>query len=258
MVAQPWFPFVRPSAQTSLRFFAFPYAGGGATAYQSWRALLPPGVELWSAQLPGRETRLGEPAFQRLAPLVSSLLDAMRPYLDRPFVLFGHSLGSLIAFELARALRRASLPAPAHILVSGYEPPPGTPTVPPLHTQPDAELIAHLRELQGTPPELLADPEFLALLLPTLRSDAALDETYVYAPEAPLESPLSVFGGVKDNVSREVLMGWGAHTREFGGVRLFEGDHFYLVPQRAALLAAISATLAPVLAREPRSVGTSR
>src|SRR6185503_6634544 len=159
----------------------------------------------------------------------------MRPLLDRPFVLFGHSLGALVAFELARALRRASLPQPVHLVVSSCEAPPLSPTVPPLHTQPDAALIARLQRLNGTSPALLAHPEF--------RKDLELIETYLFEPEPPLAVPLTAFGGLEDTVPREALEGWRVHTARFGGARLFPGDHFYLNTQRELLFAALAEVL---------------
>lgn len=247
MAPNPWFPFVKPVPGAALRLFALPHAGGGASVYQPWRGRLPAGVELWAVQLPGHETRLGEPLLGHFPTLAGALLEAMRPFLDKPFVLFGHSLGGRVAFELARALRRACLPAPRHLLVSSSEAPPIAPTVPPLHTQPDGALIARLQRLNGTEPELLAHPEYRALLLPVFRKDVELLETYVFEPEPPLEVPLTAFGGLQDTVPRESLEGWRVHTTRFGGARLFPGDHFYLNTQRELLLAAIAEVLAPLL-----------
>ena len=248
MAPNPWFPFVKPGAGAALRLFALPYAGGGASVYQAWRGRLPGGVELWAVQLPGHETRLNEPLIGNLTTLTGALVEAMRgPLLDRPFVLFGHSLGALVAFELARALRRASLPAPAHLLVSGCEPPPRPPSGTPLHTRPDAELIAHLRKLNGTAPALLADAEYLSLLLPVFRKDLELAETYLAEPEPPLAMPLTAFGGLADSMPREALERWRAHTVRFGGARLLPGHHFFLNTHRELLLAALSEVLAPLL-----------
>ncbi len=247
MAPNPWFPFVKPGAGSALRLFALPYAGGGATVYQSWRGRLPGGVELWAVQLPGHETRLNEPLIGHLPTLTGALVEAMRPFLDRPFVLFGHSMGAMLAFELARALRRASLPAPAHLLVSGCEPPPRTPPGPPLHTRPDAELIAHLRKLDGTAPELLAAAEYLSLLLPVFRKDLELAETDLCEPEPPLAVPITAFGGLEDSMPREVLERWREHTVRFGGARLLPGGHFFLNTHRELLLAALSEVLAPLL-----------
>ena len=247
MALNPWFPFVKPAPGAALRLFALPHAGGGASLYQSWRGRLPVGVELWAVQLPGHETRLAEPLVGHVPTLMGALVEALRPVLDRPFVLFGHSLGGLLAFELARALRRQALPAPLHLLVSSSEPPPAASDGPPLHSQPDQALVARLQRLGGTAPELLANAEYLSLLLPVFRKDLELLETYVAEPEPPLTVPLTALGGQEDTVPREALERWRTHTSRFGGVHLLPGGHFYLSTHREPLLAALAGVLTPLL-----------
>ena len=118
-----WFAFQAPRPDARLRLFCLPYAGGGASFYRPWIERLAPDVHVHPVQLPGREARLREHAFERIEPLIASLADVLGAHLDRPFALFGHSMGALIAFELARELRRRQAPVPVRLLVSGHPAP---------------------------------------------------------------------------------------------------------------------------------------
>ncbi len=244
-----WLLCPRPDPQARLRLLCFAYAGGGPPIFHHWAGGLPAGVEVCAVQLPGRGARVREAPFTRLAPLVETLASALRPDLDKPFALFGHSVGALIAFELARALRRRGQPLPAHLFVSGC----GAPQLPdprlPIHALPDGEFVAELAQLGGTPAEVLAHAELMALLLPALRADFALSETYVCAEEPPLACPVTAFGGVDDaRVSRDRLEGWREQTVGSFTLRLFPGDHFFINTARPALLEALAGQLEPLLA----------
>ena len=180
-------------------------------------------------QLPGREGQIGAPPFADLDALLPVLGRELEPFFDRPFAFFGHSMGALIAFELARALQAAGGAAPMHVFVSGRRAPHLPATRGPLHALPPGAFEAALRDLEGTPPEILADEELMALIGPLLRADLALCETYRHVPRDPLAMPLSVFGGADDpEATRGDLEAWGSHTRAFAGVRVFSGNHFYL------------------------------
>ncbi len=146
-------------------------------------------------QLPGRESRLRDPCFTGLEPLVQ----ALPPYLDMPYAFFGHSLGALIGFELARALVRESRPGPVHLFVSDHSAPQIQNPDPPIHQLPEPDFIKKLRHLNGTPGEVLQHAELMALLLPVLRADFAINETYVYIPGSLLDCPISAFGGLQDS-----------------------------------------------------------
>src|SRR5438552_7109196 len=117
-VTDSWLACLKPRPHAAVRLFCFPYAGGGASAFRCWPDALPASIEVCPVQLPGRETRFREPPYTRLAPLAEALGHALRPFLDRPFAFFGHSMGALVAFELTRWLRRAGGPQPAHLFVS--------------------------------------------------------------------------------------------------------------------------------------------
>jgi medium-chain acyl-[acyl-carrier-protein] hydrolase len=225
--------------------FCLPYAGGSASLYRDWAAQLPDTVEVCPVQLPGREQRLDERPFSRIEPLVEALAVALRPQLDIPFALFGHSMGALIAFELARQLRRQGLPMPVHLFASGRHAPHRPDPVPPIHNVPDETLLAEVRRLQGTPDGIWEDPELRALFLPILRADFSVNESYRHIREAPLACGISAFGGLEDyKVGREDLTGWRQHTQGAFALRMLPGGHFFMRESASTrLLHAISAQL---------------
>jgi medium-chain acyl-[acyl-carrier-protein] hydrolase len=215
--------------QTCFRLFCFPYAGGGASFFRTWPERLPPDIEVCAVQLPGREDRFKETPFTELSALIDALAEVLYPYLDFPFAFFGHSLGALISFELTRRLRRQKAPCPGHLFVSGSRAPQLPDPDPPIHHLPDAEFIEELGRFNGTPKAVLDNPELMEVFLPLLRSDIRLCETYVYDHEAPLDCPISAFGGLKDEeVSREELAAWCDQTRVRFNIQMFPGDHFFL------------------------------
>ncbi|HEU0299177.1 MAG TPA: thioesterase II family protein [Longimicrobium sp.] len=243
-----WIVRPRPSPRARLRLFCLPHAGGGASAFRGWADALPPEVEVCPVQLPGRENRVAEPAFDRVPPLAQALADAVEPLLSLPFALFGHSNGALIGFELARALRARGRPGPVHLFASGRRAPDLPSGRPPTHHLPDAEFLAELQELGGIPPQVLEHPELMAVLLPTLRADVAIHETYEFREQPPLPCPVTAYGGLTDpKVSREQLQAWGRHTGGPFTMRLFPGGHFYLQEERTAVLRVLSADLHAVL-----------
>jgi surfactin synthase thioesterase subunit len=235
-----WLIRPRPNPQAELRLFCVPYAGGAAGVYRRWHELFPREVEVCAVELPGRSTRASELPFVRLAPLVSALADAIEPERDRPFALFGHSLGGLIAFELARLFRRRGGRQPRHLFISAT-PAPGRPrSRPPVHTASDAEVKRHLHALNGTPRELLEDDEFMEMIIPIVRADFAVLETHEHRDEPPLEVPLSIFGGVHDReVNLTALNGWVRQSTAFPQLRMLQGDHFFLHGAAEEIVAAV-------------------
>ncbi|MFE0593070.1 beta-ketoacyl synthase N-terminal-like domain-containing protein [Micromonospora echinospora] len=245
-----WLVRGAPDPDARLRLFCLPYAGGNAALFRTWPGELPDGVEVCPIQLPGREQRHREPAFTQMSALVQMLGGVLRPYLDRPFALFGHSMGGLVAYELTRHLRRRELPAPTHLYVSAARAPHLPDLEPPLHRLPEARLIEKLRAMDGTPEEMLGDPETIALYLPVLRADFALVETRIHQTEPPLDVPLTAFGGERDDkVTEEQLAAWRDQTTSGFALEMLPGDHFFVQRERAGLLAALSARLTHDLAR---------
>lgn len=224
-----WIAHRRPSVVERPRLFCFPYAGGGASAYRGWADLVGHLVEVCPVELPGRETRLREPPFTQFAPMILSVLQGLVPLMDRPFAFFGHSMGALIAFELAHRLRHLDMPEPIGLLLSGAVAPQVRPPKRLVHTLANDEFIDELRRLNGTPEMVLQNVELMEILLPLLRSDFAVDETYEYRPQPPLGCPLTVFGGRQDfEISSEGLQAWRQHSRGPFEVHMLDGDHFFL------------------------------
>jgi surfactin synthase thioesterase subunit len=245
----PWTAGAKPNPRARVRLFCFPYAGGGATIYRNWASALPASVEVLPVQLPGRGRRLGEPAFTSVDELVPALSQALLPYFDLPFVFFGHSMGATISFELACHLRREHGLEPQHLFVSGRRAPRVPNSNPSTHDLPDDEFIQALRDLNGTPKEVTEHPELMELMLPLLRADFALCETYTHKPAGPLQCPLSVYGGTQDvDVAREQLEAWREVTTGAFSLRIFPGDHFFLTSAEPLLLSAVAHELEQVVA----------
>lgn len=239
--ANPWLPFRRPLAAPRLRLVAFPFAGGGASVFRLWPELLPADIELCAVQLPGRETRFKELGFVRMTELARSAADALQPLTDRPIVLFGHSMGALAAFELAREWRRRGVPAPQRLIVSGHAAPHRPARGRALHALSDDAFRSELRRLNGTPEGVLENEELFQAFLPTLRADFAVCETYTCADEAPLDLPIVAVAGIGDpRANFDDLDAWRIHTRSGFSLRLHPGDHFYLQSHREELLAYLN------------------
>ncbi|MFC8452053.1 thioesterase II family protein [Kitasatospora sp. NPDC057223] len=233
----------RPGAR--LRLFCFHSAGGGPSMYRDWPARLPADIEVVAVQLPGRETSIGEPWLTDYQEVVDQLHAALRPQLDRPYALFGHSMGALLAYGVALAALRCGDRPPGRLLVSGSAGPGAEPSRPDRADWPDAELVEDLRSMGGTPEEVLASRELLDLILPALRADYAVCRSFRHPDEALLDCPVSVLGGLEDSVSLDGLHRWSGTTRAATSVRTFPGGHFFLTGESApGVLAAVTQDLA--------------
>lgn len=243
MSAPRWVAYASAPARLRLRLFVFPHAGSGSAVYRAWAGALPPDVQLALVQLPGREARFAEPPFRRMRDLVDALVPALVPHLDVPSAFFGHSMGAHVAFEAARALR-AQGREPVHLVASGNRAPRLPFPRPRIHHLPDERILAEFQRLGGTAPEILGDRQLMALLLPVLRADLEVCETYAFEPGAPLTCPITVFGGTRDpDVPPAALDAWSECTTGPFARRLFEGGHFFLQEDRPRVLAALAEAL---------------
>ncbi|MET0622005.1 MAG: alpha/beta fold hydrolase [Pyrinomonadaceae bacterium] len=245
--AARWFVVRRRNPRAALRLFCFPYAGGGTPIYRAWPELLPPQYEVHAVQLPGRGNRLGEPAYTSVEPMVEALAEAITPYLDRPFAFFGHSMGATISFELARLLEARGRGLPARLFVSGRSAPQLPRERELTYDLPEPEFISHVRSLNGTPAEVLEHPELMELMMPLLRADFSVVETYEYRTGPPLGCPITAFAGADDvEVNTERVAAWGEQTSADFNLQIMPGGHFFLLdaPTQAAMLRVIEPELA--------------
>ena len=249
MPSSPWFPKPMTSQRGQLKLFCFPYAGGTSQIYRGWDEYLPPAVELVPVELPGRNLRLRDPAFVSLPVLVQALTTEISPMADEPFAFFGHSLGAIVAFELARNMRRVLNREPEVLCVSGRRAPQIPSNKPTTYDLPRDEFIAELRRIDGTPSEVLEHQELMELMIPLLRADFELIETYKYDEGAPLGCPIAAYAGRSDDEATEELMsGWRSQTASGFSLEVVPGDHFFLRASQTRLLRLLSQRLKECLA----------
>jgi medium-chain acyl-[acyl-carrier-protein] hydrolase len=222
-----WFPPPPPPADTRLRLVCVPFAGGGAGIYRSWPGVAPAGVHVLPAQLPGRERRLRERAYDAMAPLVHDLLQATRADRQHPWAVFGHSMGGGIAWELAVAAAREGTP-PVHLFLSARRAPGSNPTHPPLFALPEPLMIQEVERLYGPFPDVLKQhPGLLQTFLPTMRADLKLLDTWVPTLDVLTDVPITVYGGVDDlAVPAHSLDGWAERTTGPFEKVMVPGGHF--------------------------------
>ncbi|GJF31173.1 thioesterase [Kitasatospora sp. NE20-6] len=239
-----WFRVHRRAQRPRLRLVCFPHAGGTTHLFHGWPALLPADVELLAVRYPGRQNRLLEPFAPDLPTLAEEIHTALEAYLDRPLALFGHSMGSAVAYEVARRLDDRGL-TPTRLLVSGRVAPHRAAATE-LHTRDDEALIANVRRLGGPGTEAYDDPDLRELILPALRADYRLIETYRPRQPKPLRAPITAYAGESDPYCPpDGVRAWSELTGPGGFEhRWFPGGHFYLDPSEADLLADITARLA--------------
>lgn len=236
---EEWF-YRRSSPTARLRLFCFPYAGGGASIYSRWQESFPAEVELCALELPGRRARRREPLIRSGTSLVEATAEALSTLPELPFAFFGHSMGALLAFELALFLRRAGRPGPRALFLSAAAAPHLPRRHAPMWNLPDEAFVQELRRYGGTPEEVFSEPAMLALFLPALRADFEVFDTYVYGGDRLSGVPVHVYGGREDvRVSPGHLRAWSEVAPGLQSVALFPGGHFYLHEQRAALIAAL-------------------
>lgn len=246
-----------------VRLFCFPYAGASAQFYHRWRRVLPTWLDVCPVELPGRGARFGEPLQENLTALANQLAAELQaselPDQGQPFAFFGHSLGALLAFEVAHALRAQGAPQPQVLVVSASAAPTRRNPERYRALETDAELRAELQGLGGTVAEVLNNPEMLALVLPVLRADFRLCAGYRPQARAPLACALSVLSGRDDAIEAADLHAWSHETSgAFSSLEL-PGGHFFVQSQEAQVLAHLVRVLAPLrVPVEPASLSAAQ
>ncbi|MEM7347527.1 MAG: alpha/beta fold hydrolase [Chloroflexota bacterium] len=240
----PWIVQFQPNPQARYRLFCFPHAGGGTVGYRTWFKDLPDDIEVCAIRLPGRESRLTETPFTDVHTLAQTLSTVLEPYFDRPFAFFGHSLGSIVSFEVTRLLESQRKHKPIHLFVSAHRAPhmPNRNKI--LHHLPKDEFIEGLRSYNGTPEIIFQEKELMELLLPMLQADFTMSETYVSASDTLISCPITGFGGdADDTTSEEEMDTWDRYTTNRFKLHMYPGDHFYLRDQQKPVLQVVSQDL---------------
>lgn len=236
----PWIAGNADREEGDVRLLCFAHAGGGSSLFSPWRGSFGPEVQVLPVLLPGREARLRDQPYRRLDALIEPLVDGIWELTDRPIAIFGHSLGSIVGYEVGRALAARGR-APRVLLASGRRAPHLPKRLPDVHGLSDQEFVGALRRLNGTPEELLSDESLLKVFLPTMRADFELNETYRPLPGAALPCDIVGLGGMRDpQLTEPELAAWGEVTAGSFTYHLFEGNHFYLQPPPARLTELVS------------------
>ncbi|MFC3996921.1 thioesterase II family protein [Nocardiopsis sediminis] len=247
-----WIRRFHPAPDSAIRLVCLPHAGGSAAVYFPMSRALKDDADVLSVQYPGRQDRRGEPGVRDMAEYADRVYDALLPWNDRPLALFGHSMGAVIAFEVARRLEGAGT-VPARLFVSGRRAPSRTREGEDLHRRDDAGLIEEMRRLDGTDSSLLDDPELLPLILPALRSDYTAIETYAYRPGPPLATPVTALVGDADpRATLKEVRAWSDHTGGAFDMEVFTGGHFYLTEHQDRVAALVSRHLRALRTTGPR------
>jgi medium-chain acyl-[acyl-carrier-protein] hydrolase len=236
-----WTLCPRPDPDAGLRLVCLPYSGGRASNFNGLAAELPGDVELCAIELPGHGRRLREPLLTSLRPLIEQVTDVVAERIRQPFVLLGYSIGALIGFEVTRELTQHGWPGPSALFVAAAKAPQIRPVRPRLHDLTRTELIEGLHRLAGFRNALLDNEELVDVMLPVLRADLALDETYTFEPGDPLDCPIAAFGGIADwSVPRPDLEAWREQTTGDFSITMLPGGHFFLDSSRTLFARALT------------------
>lgn len=246
----PWLVFQKRKPDAVLRLFCFHYGGGSASAFKNWEKYLPSSIELVAIQLPGREGRFNEPFITQMEQLVDQLCSATISYLDKPFAVYGHSLGALVGFEWIRALAKNKSIRNSSLFIPSGMPAPHTPLgEPPIADLPEDEFVEELlKDYKSTLGELLHDKEIREIFIPQLRADFKLLETYSYCEGSVLDCPIVAFvGDQEEDISEEDLCAWSELTSDSYKNITFSGDHFFIHSEEKSVLEAVNFELQKVI-----------
>lgn len=239
-----WVRRFHPRPEAGIRLICLPHAGGGAPAYFPTSAAMTPAVEVLAVQYPGRQERRHEPLIGSVDGLADELFRVLEPDTGESYALFGHSMGAMVAYELALRFEDAGRP-PLRLFASGRRAPS---RYRPDERQPldDESLLAELRELSGTDKRLFQRDDLLRAALPVIRNDYQAADAYVHSPGATVNCPITVLIGDEDpHVTVDEARSWRDHTTGGSEVLVYAGGHFYLTEHQAQVVSAIAQRLTP-------------
>jgi len=241
-----------PDAGAGIRLFCFPFAGSGASIYSPWRQAFPVPVEVCPVQLPGRENRISKAPFFEMGALVNWLFEDVKPLLDKPFVFFGHSMGAQVAFELAALVRMRLGIEPLHFFASGCHAP-HLRTPPPLISGlTDEAFLRRIADFGGTPDAVLQDRELTQLVLPVLRADFFMTESYRTDITERLRCPVTVLCGSEDyRYHEDLIRPWCRHTTGTCSFHVIKGGHFFIRESQGAVLEKVRAPIEGLVRTRP-------
>lgn len=244
--ASPWIVTHTPRPEAKLKLICFPFAGGSASFYHDWSRYLPENIEISSVELPGRGMRFGEPLLYHISTITKPLLEVLKPLFEKQIMFFGHSLGAILGFEVACRLQDMGYTAKAFI-ASGCRAPCIPQEETPLHALPDELLVAQLNQYNGTPSDVLNDPDILALFLPIIRADLQVNETYDVEPAIRLKCPICAFAGESDREAAPSLVEpWQSMTDSEFNLTVLSGGHFFLKENQKIFMLHLNKYLAAI------------
>ncbi|MEU9233177.1 thioesterase II family protein [Streptomyces subrutilus] len=242
---QKWVRRSHPAPKAKVRLVCLPHAGGSASFYFPVSKALAPAVEVLAIQYPGRQDRRHEPNIPSIPDMADQIFAAVRPLDDRPLALFGHSMGAVLAYEVALRMQDAGLSSPVRLFTSGRRAP-SCRRDERIPVESDEQLVAELRKLSGTDATMLADPELLEMIMPAIRSDYDAVLSYQYEPGRKLDCPVTVLTGDSDpRVTVDEAAAWEHHTTGPTDLHVLPGGHFYLVNQNERVIGLLAERLVP-------------
>lgn len=226
---QSWIKCYRKSENPKLKIFCFPFAGGSASAYKKWPDHLADDIDVYAIQLPGREERIREQLYFDLKLCVKEIYQKILPFLDGEFAFFGHSMGAVMAYELASCLQENNQLIPLNLIVSARCAPHIQDPEFKIHDLADNQFLEAIRKYNGTSEVILQNKDLMAMFLPILRADFSMSETYEYSYTLPLRCPVTAICGVEESdLNESHINDWENTTQSDFNMKMFPGGHFFI------------------------------
>ncbi|MBC2578803.1 thioesterase II family protein [Clostridium sp. DJ247] len=227
-----------------VKLFCIPHAGGSAAVYSKWKKYINPSIEICPIELAGRGKRFNENLYNNINEIVEDIYEIIKNNLQTDYAFFGHSMGSLIAYELTYHIMKLKNKSPKHIFFSGKKAPHIMYKNRLIHTLSDIEFKNRILEFSGTPKEVFENRDMLNIFAPILRADLGIFETYKYVEKhCKLDCNITIINGKNDDLTINDISGWKQHTSKSCSIYLFNGGHFYLNENLEALISIINTTL---------------